>query len=218
MAIVQLRNDTPGRAYYRRLLARGKTPMEALRCLKRRLSDAVYRQLLADQLAATVGPGEAGPGGHTGATADSSADDPITPTAVSSDKSLPGPATGHATFDQQPADTHDDGDGDQIEDQLTDPVQTLDLPAVTLVRRASAGAGPGLPLNSPARGRRGSTVKGGPKGRHTVTRSALDGGGAAPYQRGAHTPRTADSKNTGGEAATAQDLPPGPTNEAPTTH
>lgn len=44
MAIVQLRHDTPGRAYYRRLLARGKTPMEALRILKRRLSDAVYRR------------------------------------------------------------------------------------------------------------------------------------------------------------------------------
>jgi hypothetical protein len=43
MAIVQLRNDTPGRAYYRRKLAGGKTPMEALRCLKRRLSDVVYR-------------------------------------------------------------------------------------------------------------------------------------------------------------------------------
>ncbi|WP_324192846.1 IS110 family transposase [Nocardia transvalensis] len=29
MAIVQLRHDTAGRAYYRRKLARGKTPMEA---------------------------------------------------------------------------------------------------------------------------------------------------------------------------------------------
>ena len=47
-AFVQLRHDTPGRAYYRRKLAAGKTPMEAMRCLKRRLSDAVYRQLLAD--------------------------------------------------------------------------------------------------------------------------------------------------------------------------
>ena len=46
--IVQLRNDTPGRAYYRRKLAGGKTSMEAMRCLRRRLSDAVYRQLVAD--------------------------------------------------------------------------------------------------------------------------------------------------------------------------
>ena len=47
-AIVQIRHDTEGRAYYRRKLAAGKTPMEALRCLKRRLSDVVYRQLVAD--------------------------------------------------------------------------------------------------------------------------------------------------------------------------
>jgi transposase len=38
-AFVQLRHDTTGRAYYRRKLAAGKTPMEAMRCLKRRLSD-----------------------------------------------------------------------------------------------------------------------------------------------------------------------------------
>src|SRR5829696_4221735 len=50
-AIVQIRHDTEGRAYYRRKLAAGKTPMEALRCLKRRLSDVVYRQLVADALA-----------------------------------------------------------------------------------------------------------------------------------------------------------------------
>src|SRR5512142_497700 len=146
MAIVQLRNDTPGRAYYRRLLARGKTPMEALRCLKRRLSDAVYRQMLTDQLAAITPPPQAGPGGHTGATTDSSADDLTTPTAVSSDKSLPGPATNHATPDQQ--DSHqaaDDEVDDKVDDKLTDPVETLDLPALALLRRASAGAGPGLP-------------------------------------------------------------------------
>ncbi len=47
-AIVQIRHDTEGRAYYRRKLAESKTPMEALRCLKRRISDAIYRQLVAD--------------------------------------------------------------------------------------------------------------------------------------------------------------------------
>ena len=41
----QIRLDTPGRAYYRRKLAAGKTPLEAMRCLKRRISDALYRQL-----------------------------------------------------------------------------------------------------------------------------------------------------------------------------
>ena len=47
-AITQTRLDTPGRTYYRRKLAAGKTRIEAMRCLKRRISDAVYRQLLID--------------------------------------------------------------------------------------------------------------------------------------------------------------------------
>ena len=40
--IVQMRHDTDGRAYYRRKLSESKTPMEAMRCLRRRLSDVVY--------------------------------------------------------------------------------------------------------------------------------------------------------------------------------
>jgi len=43
MAIVQLRNQTEGRAYFDRRKAAGKTSMEAMRSLKRRLSDIVYR-------------------------------------------------------------------------------------------------------------------------------------------------------------------------------
>jgi transposase len=49
MAIVQIRHPTAGQAYYRRKRAEGKSAKEALRCLKRRLSDAVYRCLLADR-------------------------------------------------------------------------------------------------------------------------------------------------------------------------
>jgi transposase len=49
MAMVQVRRPSAGQVYYRRKLAEGKSPKEALRCLKRRLSDAVYRCLLADQ-------------------------------------------------------------------------------------------------------------------------------------------------------------------------
>jgi transposase len=86
-AIVQIRHDTEGRAYYRRKLAAGKTPMEALRCLKRRLSDVVYRQLVAD---AQQQDG-AGPGGHCGATLQSSAADSH-PLIDTSDQPLPGPA------------------------------------------------------------------------------------------------------------------------------
>ena len=48
MAVVQLRNPTKGRAYYDRKVAAGKTPMEAMRALKRRLSDIVYHQMITD--------------------------------------------------------------------------------------------------------------------------------------------------------------------------
>ena len=48
-AVTQIRNDTAGRAYYERKIAEGKTKKEALRALKRRISDAVYRQLVADE-------------------------------------------------------------------------------------------------------------------------------------------------------------------------
>jgi transposase len=48
-AVTQIRHDTPGRVYYDKKLAEGKTRKEALRALKRRISDAVYRRLVADQ-------------------------------------------------------------------------------------------------------------------------------------------------------------------------
>ncbi|WP_143860841.1 transposase, partial [Nocardia cerradoensis] len=44
MAVVQLRNPTPGRVYYDGKKAAGKTSMEAMRALKRRLSNVVYQQ------------------------------------------------------------------------------------------------------------------------------------------------------------------------------
>ncbi len=47
-AVTQIGHDTPGRVYFDRKLAEGKTRKEALRALKRRISDAVYRQLLVD--------------------------------------------------------------------------------------------------------------------------------------------------------------------------
>jgi len=84
---VQLRHDTPGRAYYRRKLAAGKTPMEAMRCLRRRLSDAACRQLVADALSQE----EASPGGHPGASLTSSAAG-LSPDTGTSDQPLPGPA------------------------------------------------------------------------------------------------------------------------------
>jgi transposase len=47
-AVTQVRNDTTGRAYYLRKQTEGKTRKEAMRALKRRISDAVYQRLLAD--------------------------------------------------------------------------------------------------------------------------------------------------------------------------
>jgi transposase len=88
MAVVQLRNRTEGRAYYDRKLATGKSPNEAMRCLKRRLSDIVYRAMLDDYVAAKA----TGPGGHRGATHQSSAAGSH-PHTSTSDKPLPGPVS-----------------------------------------------------------------------------------------------------------------------------
>jgi len=48
VAICQITRETEGRAYYRRKLAEGESEREALRSLKQRISDAVFRQLRAD--------------------------------------------------------------------------------------------------------------------------------------------------------------------------
>jgi len=87
MATVQLRTPTEGRAYFDRKKATGKTSMEAMRCLKRRLSDVVYRTMLSDYTASKV----TGPGGQRGNDSDSSATG-SQPHTGTSDKPLPGPA------------------------------------------------------------------------------------------------------------------------------
>jgi hypothetical protein len=86
-AVTQIRLDTEGRAYYRRKRTAGKKRMEALRCLKRRISDAIYKQLIADAARAA----DADPGGHCGASQESSAVD-LPPHIDTSDQPLPGPA------------------------------------------------------------------------------------------------------------------------------
>jgi transposase len=91
MATVQLRNPTEGRRYYDRRKADGKTSMEAMRALKRRLSDIVYRTMLDDAVGHSLGRQRTGPGGQRGNDSDSSAAGSH-PQASSSDKSLPGPA------------------------------------------------------------------------------------------------------------------------------
>ena len=48
VAICQARSDVRGKTYYRKKIAEGKSRKEALRCLKRRISDAVFNSLMAD--------------------------------------------------------------------------------------------------------------------------------------------------------------------------
>ena len=91
MAIVQLRNDTEGRAYYRRKLAAGKTTMEAMRCLKRRLSD---RRLPADDQRPPASSGRAREDTRERLLLQRGRLNPGTDT---SEKSLPGPAANNPT-------------------------------------------------------------------------------------------------------------------------
>jgi transposase len=53
VALCQARSDARGGAYYRKKIDEGKSRKEALRCLKRRVSDAVFRSLLEDSQAAS---------------------------------------------------------------------------------------------------------------------------------------------------------------------
>jgi transposase len=69
-AITQLRHKhSEGRAYYDKKVAEGKTHKEALRSLKRRISDAIFARLQADARRARA----KGPGGQPGNGSDSSA-------------------------------------------------------------------------------------------------------------------------------------------------
>jgi transposase len=84
VALSNKRYDPRGKAYYERKLAAGKGSKGSLRCLKRRLSDVVFRVLVEDRAAVN-------PGGQMGATLTASAVDQI-PKANTSDKPQPGSA------------------------------------------------------------------------------------------------------------------------------
>jgi transposase len=72
-AVTQVRHrHSEGRAFYDRKIAEGKTPKEALRALKRRVSDALYARLLQDARRAAKAA-EQGPGGQPGNDSDASA-------------------------------------------------------------------------------------------------------------------------------------------------
>ena len=92
VALTQVRmRGSSGRAYYDTKIAAGKTHNEAMRCLKRRLADHVWRLMIRDERTLATGPG-----GQSGAALTSSAAG-STPTTSSSDKSLPEPATPDST-------------------------------------------------------------------------------------------------------------------------
>ncbi len=64
-AVTQIRHShSDGRAYYEKKIAEGKTRKEALRCLKRRISDAIYARLTRRR--GNITRPAAGPGGHKG--------------------------------------------------------------------------------------------------------------------------------------------------------
>ena len=72
-AITQISHaHSDGRGYYERKIAEGKTHKEALRCLKRRISDAIYARLRADARTAAAAS-KKDPGGQPGNDSDSSA-------------------------------------------------------------------------------------------------------------------------------------------------
>ena len=90
-AVTQIRHrHSEGRAYYDRKRAEGRSGKEAIRALKRRISDAIYARLRDDALHATRPV--TGPGGHTG-------NDSVASAAGSHpehrlfDQATPGPAT-----------------------------------------------------------------------------------------------------------------------------
>ncbi|HKC29353.1 MAG TPA: IS110 family transposase, partial [Jatrophihabitans sp.] len=92
MAVTQIRYPTStGRIYYERKRLEGKTPKEAMRCLKRRLSDVVYWQLVADATRRTIEPC-ASP--TTPEPTPPTSDSPNSPPADTTPRLEPAPRTG----------------------------------------------------------------------------------------------------------------------------
>jgi hypothetical protein len=89
IALAHKRHDPRGKASHAKKLAAGKGTKGAMRCLiGGRLSDVVFRQLVAEQAVTS-------PGGQMGATLTSSAADLI-PMANTSEKPQPGLNTDHS--------------------------------------------------------------------------------------------------------------------------
>ena len=101
-AITQISHKhSPGRAYYDKKIAEGRTHKDALRSLKRRISDTIYARLQADarQAAKTREKAREGNQGTTLTPARPA----HTPNASSSDKPLPDPTP---PYDPPPSQDH----------------------------------------------------------------------------------------------------------------
>jgi transposase len=140
-AITQIRHPhSEGRADYDKKIAHGKTPKEALRALKRRISDALFRQLRADARRTAAPAQVTGPGGHAG-----------NDSVASAAGSHPGRRLfGQATPGPVPTLRPEPG-----------PAKTTPGPQPGPRAARCSGAGPGLPALPAPRGRRGSGVKAG---------------------------------------------------------
>ena len=116
-AVTQIRyRHSPGRAYYDKKLAEGKTGKEALRCLKRQISDAIFACLQA----APGAPPPARPRAREGnrGTALAPARPALTPDTGSSDKPLPGlPPTLRPPLLPFPRRCHPERAGGQLKDR-----------------------------------------------------------------------------------------------------
>jgi hypothetical protein len=120
-------HPTQRRAYYDRKKAAGKTSMEAMRALKRPLSDIVYRRMVDDAVSGTV----TSPGGHRGTTTDSNVAGSH-PHTGTSDKPLPGPARPQTTPATAGA---DDADGRHERADRGARVRSASLIAVEILTR-----------------------------------------------------------------------------------
>ncbi len=133
-AITQIRyQHSPGRGYFDRKLAEGKTGKEALRCLKRQISDVLYARLVAG--AASCGtPAQAeGPGGQSGNGSVSSAAG-----------SHPGHRLfGQATPDHTPAYDRPSRPGGQCQRHHS---RTHAEPLTTKIRMGTCGPLPGMKM------------------------------------------------------------------------
>ena len=103
-AVTQIRyRHSNGRAYYDKKLAEGKTPKEALRALKRQVSDAIYTVLQADARKAAPQPGEPGRATGDGSYPSAAGSHPQAPTLRESHSRTPHQPTTPPTTPADPA-------------------------------------------------------------------------------------------------------------------